>query len=307
MDKKEQSQIVVIGSTNTDMVVKALHLPKPGETIIGDTFFMNPGGKGANQAVAISRLGGKISFISKIGEDMFGRQSRKHFQKENIDISYLFTDPDHPSGIALITVDRNAENCIVVSPGANANLKPEDIENAKPVLEKAEFVLMQLEIPLATVEYAARLANGMKKKVILNPAPGCMLPPQLVQNLYLITPNETEAEIISGVKITDIESAVRAAATIANRGTPNVIITLGSKGALVYSNGKTEIISACKVQAIDTTAAGDVFNGALVVALSEGMDLFEAATFACKASAISVTRLGAQASAPYRSEINEYK
>lgn len=305
MSKKNQNQIVVIGSTNTDMVVKAPRLPQPGETIIGGTFLMNPGGKGANQAVAIARLGGDISFISKTGQDVFGRQSRKHFEQENIDISSVFTDPENPSGVALITVDEHAENCIVVASGANANLNPEDINTAKSTIERADIVLMQLETPMKTVAYAAELAGGMNKKVILNPAPGCPLPPDLLRHLYLITPNETETEIITGIKIVDRESAVKAAIAIVEKGTSNVIITLGSKGSLVYSEGEAKFISAYKVDAVDTTAAGDVFNGALVVALSEGKNLFEAAHFATKASAISVTRLGAQSSAPYRSEVDK--
>lgn len=302
--EKEKSKIVVIGSTNTDMVMKASRLPLPGETVGGGTFFMNPGGKGANQAVAIARLGGQVTFVSKIGQDIFGQQSRQHFEEEKIDTSYLFTDPEVPSGVALITVDDTAENCIVVAPGANAHVYPEDADQARQAIEKADMVLMQLEIPLATVEYVAELANGMGKKVILNPAPGYALPQCLLQNLYLITPNETEAEVISGMKITDMDTAVKVAAHIASFGIPHVIITLGSNGALVYSDGEAAHVPACKAEAIDTTAAGDVFNGALVVALSEGKSLLEATRFACRASAISVTRLGAQSSAPYRHEID---
>lgn len=305
MNKKKENRIVVVGSTNTDMVVKAPRIPQPGETIIGGAFFMNPGGKGANQAVAIARLGGQISFISKIGQDMFGQQSKVRFEEERIDVSYLFSDPECPSGTALITVDENAENCIVVASGANANLKPEDIDKAKSLIEESDILLMQLEIPLETVEYTARMGSQMNKKVVLNPAPGHFLSSDLLRHLYLITPNETEAEIITGMEITDLESAVKAAKAIADKGTPNVIITMGSKGALVYSEGKAEFVSAYKVNAIDTTAAGDVFNGALVVALSEGKELLEAVQFAVRASAISVTRLGAQSSAPNRNEVEK--
>ncbi|WP_293666327.1 ribokinase [uncultured Parabacteroides sp.] len=299
-----RQQILVVGSSNTDMVIKAAHLPRPGETILGGTFFMNPGGKGANQAVAIARLGGSVSFICKTGSDIFGHQSQQLFAEEGINTSYVFSDSEHPSGVALITVDEKAENCIVVASGANANLMPSDLARVEEAIEQADLVLMQLEIPMETVCYVADLAWEKGKKVILNPAPAHPLSAELLRRLYLITPNETEAEMISGVKITDESSACEAARVLFGMGVQNVIITLGSKGALIYCDGKSEIVPAWKVEAVDTTAAGDVFNGALTVALSEGRDLKEAARFACKASAISVTRVGAQSSAPYRNEVD---
>jgi ribokinase len=297
-----RQQILVVGSSNTDMVIKAAHLPRPGETILGGTFFMNPGGKGANQAVAIARLGGPVTFICKTGSDIFGHQSQQLFEEEGINTSYIFSDSEYPSGVALITVDEKAENCIVVASGANANLMPSDLARAEEAIEQAD--LMQLEIPMETVCYVADLAWEKGKKVILNPAPAHPLSAELLRRLYLITPNETEAEMISGVKITDDSSACEAARVLSGMGVQNVIITLGSKGALIYCDGKSEIVPAWKVEAVDTTAAGDVFNGALTVALSEGRDLKEAARFACKASAISVTRVGAQSSAPYRNEVD---
>ena len=299
-----RQQILVVGSSNTDMVIKAAHLPRPGETILGGTFFMNPGGKGANQAVTIARLGGPVTFICKTGSDIFGHQSQQLFEEEGINISYIFSDSEHPSGVALITVDEKAENCIVVASGANANLMPSDLARAEEAIEQADLVLMQLEIPMETVCYVADLAWEKGKKVILNPAPAHPLSAELLRRLYLITPNETEAEMISGVKITDESSACEAARVLSGMGVQNVVITLGSKGALIYCDGKSEIVPAWKVEAVDTTAAGDVFNGALTVALSEGRDLKEAARFACKASAISVTRVGAQSSAPYRNEVD---
>ena len=297
-------QILVVGSSNTDMVIKAAHLPRPGETILGGTFFMNPGGKGANQAVAIARLGGPVTFICKTGSDIFGHQSQQLFEEEGINTSYVFSDSGNPSGVALITVDEKAENCIVVASGANANLLPSDQEKAEEAIERADLVLMQLEVPMETVCFVADIAWQKGKKVILNPAPAHPLPADLLRHLYLITPNETEAEMITGVKITDESSAGEAARALSGMGVQHVIITLGSKGALIYSNGKAEMVPALKVEAVDTTAAGDVFNGALTVALSEGRSLKEAARFACKASAISVTRVGAQSSAPYRNEVD---
>lgn len=296
--------ILVVGSSNTDMVIKTNHLPRPGETVLGGTFFMNPGGKGANQAVAIARLGGMVSFICKTGSDIFGHQSQQLFEEEGIDTSYIFSDPKNPSGVALITVDSHAENCIVVASGANANLLPSDLEKAEEAIEQAELILMQLEIPMDTVEFVAETARKRNKRVILNPAPAQPLSAVLLSRLYMITPNETEAEMISGVKITDEVSAREAAQVIRKMGVENVIITLGSKGALVYSDHMVELVPAVQVEAIDTTAAGDVFNGALTVALSKGRDLKEAVGFACKASAISVTRVGAQSSAPYRNEVD---
>lgn len=295
--------ILVIGSSNTDMVIKANHLPKAGETILGGVFFMNPGGKGANQAVAAARLGGNVTFICKTGNDIFGRQSVQLFEEEGINTSYLLSDPKNPSGVALITVDENAENCIVVASGSNATLFEADLQKADEVITSAKIVLLQLEIPLETVVFVAEKAAKNSSKVILNPAPACELPNSLFQYLDVITPNENEAEMLSGIKVNDIESAKLAAKAIQDKGVKNVIITLGKKGALVLSNNQFTPIAAEIVEAVDTTAAGDVFNGALSVALAEGQNLVAATAFACKASAIAVTRLGAQSSAPYRNEI----
>ena len=213
MDTTQTSrrQILVVGSSNTDMVIKAAHLPRPGETILGGTFFMNPGGKGANQAVAIARLGGSVTFICKTGSDIFGHQSQQLFEEEGINTSYVFSDSGNPSGVALITVDEKAENCIVVASGANANLLPSDLAKAEEAIELADLILMQLEVPMETVCFVADIAWQKGKKVILNPAPAHPLPADLLHHLYLITPNETEAEMITGVKITDDISAVEAA------------------------------------------------------------------------------------------------
>jgi len=303
--KSNIQRILVVGSSNTDMVIKAEHLPRPGETILGGTFLMNPGGKGANQAVSIAKLGGQVTFICKTGNDIFGQQSRQLFEEEGIDTSYIFSDSEHPSGVALITVDSKAENCIVVASGSNANLLPADLATAHEAIEKAGIILMQLEIPIETIKYVADIARKLNKKVILNPAPAQPLDKELLQSLYLITPNETEAEMISGIKITNDDSLLACARAIHAMGVQSVIITLGSKGAFLYSDNFQEHIPTVKVKAVDTTAAGDVFNGALAVALSEGCGLPEAVRFANKAAAISVTRFGAQASAPYREEIDD--
>jgi ribokinase len=296
-------KIVVLGSTNTDMVVKATRIPAPGETILGGRFLMNPGGKGANQAVAAARLGGEVVFIAKVGNDLFGREARTLFAKEGIGTDYVLTDAEEPSGVALIMVDAKGENCISVASGANGALSVEDIEVARGAIEKAGVLLMQLETPVETVLCAARWASAKGVPVVLNPAPACELPDELLQCLSMITPNETEAELLTGVKVTDETSTARAAKALCAKGVKRVVITMGSKGAFVYADGEGMIVPAVKVKAVDTTAAGDVFNGALAVALTEDHPLAATISFAAKAAAISVTRMGAQASAPYRNEI----
>lgn len=301
-----EPKILVIGSSNTDMVIKADRLPAPGETVLGGHFFMNAGGKGANQAVAAARLGGNVVFICKTGNDIFGRQSIQLFSEEGIDTSYILTDANYPSGVAMIAVDKSAENCIVVASGANAKLMPADLQRAETLIGQSVLVLMQLEIPIATVGYAAAAASAKGVKVILNPAPACELPDELLKNITIITPNKTEAEMLTGIKVTDIETAKQAARKLQQKGIKTVIITLGSNGAVVLHENIYTHIPAPAVEAVDTTAAGDVFNGALAVALSQGKSVPEAAEFACYAAAISVTRLGAQSSAPYKNEIDPF-
>ncbi len=297
--------IVVIGSSNTDMVIKCDHLPAPGETILGGNFFLNAGGKGANQAVAAVRLNGDVTFIAKVGNDVFGKQAIELFDKENINTEYIFIDEKNPSGVALINVDAKGENSITVAQGANGNLLVDDIKMLSHVIEQADIILMQLETPIETVEYVAHLANQYNKEFILNPAPACKLDDALLKKISVITPNEKEAEMLTGVSINNIDEAKQAAQILSAKGIQTIIITLGEDGALLYTNNEFSLIPTKKVNAVDTTAAGDVFNGALAVALSEQKNLKEAIQFANNAAAISVTRLGAQASAPYRSELSE--
>jgi len=297
------SKILVIGSSNTDMVIKTEKLPAPGETILGGTFLMNPGGKGANQAVAAARLGGETTFIAKRGNDLFGNQMIGLLKKEGIDTKYIVKDPDLPSGIALITVDSEGENNIVVAPGSNSSLVAEDIPAELLSSGKYAILLLQLEVPLMTVEYAALTAAEHGIKVILNPAPAAKLHDYLLRHIWLITPDETEAEIITGIKVRDLATADTAATWLLKKGVKNVIITMGAAGAFLKTDTVTEMFPGIKVNAVDTTAAGDVFNGALAVAVAEGKNLEKAVEFANKAAAICVTRLGAQASAPYRKEV----
>ena len=296
-------QIVVVGSTNTDMVVKAARIPAPGETILGGRFLMNPGGKGANQAVAAARLGAEVVFIAKVGDDLFGREAKALFAKENICTDYVLTDPSEPSGVALIMVDAKGENCIAVASGANGTLMPEDIEGVEDIIAQSDLLLMQLETPLETVRYAADVAVNLGVPVILNPAPACELPSDLYDCLEVITPNESEAELLTNIKVTDEASAEAAARVLCDKGVRQVVITMGAKGAYVFDGVDGVMVPAFKVEAVDTTAAGDVFNGALAVALTEELELEEAVRFASKAASISVTRMGAQASAPRREEL----
>lgn len=300
------NKIVVIGSSNIDLVVNTDRVPQSGETILGNEFIINYGGKGANQALTVLRIGGGVSFISKIGNDIFGSQMRRHFEEEGMDVSHVFTDMSAPSGVAFITVDNKAENRIVVVPGANDNLSEEDVDNAKLAVKQCEIMVLQLEIPMTSVRYAVRMAASLGKKVIVNPAPACPLAGEFLRDIYLITPNETEAGILTGISVVDEESAQKAAAVLLQQGVQNVVITLGAKGALVYNSNVSVFVPAYRVKAVDTTAAGDVFNGALAVALSEGRTLTDATYFACAASAISVAHSGAQNSIPFRDELDDF-
>ena len=296
-------KVIVIGSSNVDMVVKTSHLPAPGETILGGEFLMNQGGKGANQAVAVKRMGGNLIFMAKLGNDLFGQQSVVYFNKEGIDTRYISLDEKSASGVALISLDAHAENSIVVASGANMLLNEQDVDKVVEEMYEGDILLMQLEIPIQTVVYAARKAFEKGVKVVLYPAPACSLPKELFRYLYMITPNRIEAEMLTGIKIINDTDTEKVAETIRVMGVKNVIITLGSKGCLIQEDGVSYRVDACKVEPVDTTAAGDTFNGALCVGLAEGMDLRQAAVLASKASSIAVTRMGAQSSIPYREEL----
>ncbi|TAL64552.1 MAG: ribokinase [Bacteroidetes bacterium] len=298
------NRIIVIGSSNTDMVIKSKKLPLPGETILGGTFIMNPGGKGANQAVAAVRLGGNVTLVTKSGNDIFGAEALQLFGNEGINVQFIINDPINPSGVALITVDEHGENSIVVAPGSNGTLSVYDINDEVFETNQLDIFLMQLEIPVGTVEFVAEKAAGKGNRVILNPAPATQLSDDLLRNLFLITPNETEAEHLTNIKVVDISTAEKAATILRKKGVKNIIVTMGASGAYLQTETISKMIPAVPVKAIDTTAAGDIFNGALAVAISEGMKLEDAILFANKAASISVTRMGAQASAPYRREIN---
>lgn len=298
-------KIVVIGSSNTDMTVVTDRLPVPGETVLGGRFSMGNGGKGANQAIAAKRLGGDVSFICKVGEDLFGQNSVAHYKKEGLDTAGIMYSKE-PSGVALITVDKNAENCIVVASGANNDITVENIEANKKAIGSAEIVLLQLEIPVASVLRAAKLANEAGAYVVLNPAPACGLPDEIYKYISLIIPNQTEIALMTGIEAKDEAGAAKAAEALRAKGVKNVIVTMGAKGSMVYYNQTATFIPSKKVKAVDTTAAGDAFCGALCVALSEGKELVEAAEFATCASALTVQKTGAQESIPYRKDVEEF-
>jgi ribokinase len=297
------ASVLVIGSSNTDMVVKVDRFPQPGETLLGGEFLMFPGGKGANQAVAAARLGANVTFVCRVGDDLFGMKALKGFRDEGINTEYAVTDSGNASGVALITVNRQGENEIVVAPGANAKLPIQDIEQCTRAFAEADVILTQLEVPLPVVEYVCSQCTRLNKRVILNPAPARALPDSLLGGLFLITPNETEAAMLSGVIIRTERDLSSAAQSLLSKGVQNVIITLGAQGAY-FRNEREELqVPAPAVTAVDTTAAGDVFNGALAVALAGGKAWKPAIEFAIRAASLSVTRMGAQSSAPYLREI----
>lgn len=301
-----QNRIVVVGSSNTDMIVQMKRLPKPGETILGGDFSIAAGGKGANQAVGAARAGARVAFVARVGQDMFGRQAVDGLLRDGIDVRYVVKDRAAPSGVALIFVGKNGENSIAVASGANGRLSSADVRNATKALVGARFLLMQLETPLETVQTAARLATKAGVRVILNPAPARSLPARLFRHISILTPNETETEVLTGIKVKNVTDAARAAVRLMARGVHTVIITLGRRGAFVATKEGRQLVPGFKVRSVDTTAAGDIFNGALAAALGEDKPLLEAVRFANAAAAISVTRLGAQPSAPLRKEIESF-
>ena len=300
---KPAPSVLVVGSSNTDMAIKMDRLPKPGETILGGRFASASGGKGANQAVAAARAGGAVTFIARIGRDMFGDKTVAGFVADGINVDYVIRDQTNPSGVALIFIGRAGENSIAVASGSNGKLAPADLKKTRKAFHDADVLVLQLETPMKTVEAAAELAAETGLRVILNPAPAQCLPASLLRRVSVLTPNQSEAELLTGVTLRGWAAAAKAAAELLSRGVQNVIITLGSRGVYVAGKETRQMIPGYKVKAIDTTAAGDVFNGALSVALAAGKPLVEAARFANAAAAISVTRMGAQTSAPTRKEI----
>lgn len=299
-------KLTVLGSINADHVIQVLHFPQPGETLSGQNYHIVYGGKGANQAVAAARLGAKVDFIACIGEDKIGLEMKQAFQKDGINTDSIATIQAETTGIAMIQVADSGENSIVISAGANAHLTTDIVDKFKQKILDADALLMQLETPLDAIIYATKIAKQAGKHTVLNPAPAKALPDELLAQLTMITPNETEAEVLTGVKVVDEQSAAQAAAVFHQKGVAIVLITLGAKGVFISHNALQKIIPGFRVQAKDTTAAGDTFNGALVTALLEQKSLEEAIQFAHAAAAISVTRFGAQTSIPSRQETLDF-
>lgn len=302
--RKKPYSVVVVGSSNTDMILRVARVPRPGETLLGGEFSTAPGGKGANQAVAAARAGGRVALVARLGRDALGEAALEGFRREGLGLAHVVRDGAGPSGVALIFVGADGENSIGVAGGANKRLSPADVAAAGGLISRARVLLLQLETPLETVAAAARIARKAGVEVILNPAPARPLPGALLRNVSLLTPNETEASVLAGCRVGGVPSAAKAARILLARGVRTVIVTLGAKGALVATRDGARLIPGFKVRAVDTTAAGDVFNGALAVRLAEGCLLPDAVRFAHAAAAISVTRRGAQPSIPTRAEIN---
>ena len=301
------NKIVVVGSSNTDMIIKVNRIPKPGETVLGGEFSMAPGGKGANQAVSAARAGGEVIFVTRVGDDVFGKRAIEGFIKDNINVENIIHDKNASSGIALIFVDSEGENSIAVASGANANMSPEDIKKSEDVIASASIVLMQLEIPVNTVKSVVDIAVKNNVKIILNPAPAQKLDDNLLKDVFILTPNESEAEILTGINVKDEEGAEKAASVLLEKNIGCVLVTLGPNGVYVASPDFKGLIPGFKVKAVDSTAAGDVFNGALAASLAENKSLIEAIKFSNAAAALSVTKLGAQTSIPYKSEVENIK
>jgi ribokinase len=301
-----RNKVVIIGSYNTDLTIKTGRIPRPGETVIGGAFTEGGGGKGANQAVAAVRAGAKVSFIARVGCDVLGKNGIQRLADEGIDTRYIIYDPEVPTGIAFIVVDERGENSIVVASGANARLSPDDIKAAQDEISSAAVLLVQLESPIETIRKAIEIAHKKGAIVILNPAPVQPLEHNLLKEIDIITPNKVEAEMITGIKVTDEESLHAIVKKFFEYGIKNVLITLGSKGIFAGYSNTMELIPAYKVCSIDSTGAGDVFSGSLAAFLSEGMSIEKAVKMANVSASLSVTRLGAQNSAPHRSEIEGF-
>lgn len=299
--------VVVVGSVNVDHVLKVPSLPRPGETVTGQGYQVLGGGKGANQAVAAARLGADVRFVADVGDDAAGAALLRDFEADGLGLGLIRRVPDRPTGCAMIFVDEGGENCIGIDAGANAALDPARIDACEAIFDGADSLLIQLETPLPSVQRALELARGQGVRTVLNPAPAQPLPVSVLSQVDVITPNETEAEVLTGVPVSDEASAVNAAKALHELGIGCVIITLGGAGALVSqqqsSNHRHEVLAPPRVHVVDTTAAGDTFNGALVAALARGDELLAAVGFANAAAALSVTRFGAQPSIPRLSEI----
>jgi len=301
-----RNTVVVVGSYNTDLTIRAKRIPSHGETVIGGILSEGGGGKGANQAIAAARAGAEVRFVARVGNDAYGGEGLRRLMADHIDTRHVVRDPELSTGIAFIVVDERGENSIVVATGANGHLCPSDIEQAHEAIQAASVLLVQLESPLPAVQAAIHAAGGNGALVILNPAPAQALTGELLRDVNILTPNKLEAEMITGMAIADDASLHRVAQHILEKGVDNVMITLGRRGVFVASANGMELIPAYKVRVVDSTGAGDVFSGSLAAFLAGGMNIEEAAKMAIASSSLSVTRMGAQLAAPLRSEVESF-
>jgi ribokinase len=297
-------RVVVVGSCNMDLVTVAARLPRPGETVLGDEFFIAHGGKGANQAVAAARLGGDVTFVGRVGDDSFGQQLRQGLVAAGVDTTHMVTDPEAATGVAAIVVDHHGENCIVVASGANYRLTPDDVERAAPAIRAADVLLVQLESPLAAVQRAAELAWRAGVRLVLNPAPAQPLSGELLRLVSVLTPNRSEAALLAGFAGGTHQSLDEITARLRQRGVGAIVVTLGAEGAAALAPGAIALrhLPPFRVDAVDSTGAGDAFNGGLAVGLAEGRDLLDAVRLGMAAGALATTRRGAQPSLPDRDE-----
>ena len=301
-----QEGVLVVGSANMDMVVGTLRFPRPGETVLGHSFAMFPGGKGANQAVACAKLGGNVTFIGRMGKDVFRDRLCASMRKDGVKLKRVTIDHSLPTGIAVITVDHSGQNQIMVASGSNMALLPSDIDRHKAAFNEARVLLVQLETPLPAVQHAIMLAKKRKLTVILNPAPGRRLPKPLLRMVDYLTPNESELSVLTGLAVRGVPSAEHAARKLLAGGVKNVIVTLGAKGCMAVTADGSRIFPSCRVKAVDTTAAGDAFNGALALGFAAGLSLEATVPFANGVAALSVTRMGAQSSMPTMKEVRTF-
>lgn len=300
---QHKPKVTVVGSYNQDLSVRTSRMPVRGETILGGPFITGPGGKGSNQAVAAARLGAEVAMVVKLGQDTFGDQAAANLVKEGILPDFIFRTQETHTGVAFIIVDDTGENMIVVAAGANNLLTPQDVKAARQAIVSADVLLVQLEVPLETVDYAVHLAREAGVKVVLNPAPGRLLPDDLLGKVDILTPNETEASLITGLPVGSLDEAAAAAEHLRGKGVGAVVVTLGGNGALVVDAAGARPIPGKRVEVVDTTGAGDAFSGSLAVSLAEGKSLDQAVTFSNVAAAIQVTRPGTAPAMPYRAEV----
>jgi ribokinase len=302
----KRPKVTVVGSFNMDLLARTPRMPVKGETILGGPFYMGPGGKGANQAVAAARLGAEVRMVVKLGKDMFGDQAEANLVKEGVVRDWFLRSEESHTGVALILVDESGENEIVVAAGVNELLRPADVDKARTAITGADMLLVELEVPMETVEHAIQVAHQAGTQVLLNPAPGRPLSKAMLAMVDVLTPNETETQIITGMPVTNLEEAKAAARKLLEQGVEAVVITLGANGALVVTPTLTQHVPGRQVKVVDTTGAGDAFSGALAVALAEGQELVQAVAFSCAAAALQVTRLGTAPAMPQRAEVDAF-